>query len=217
MKWVDQIPTLRRFHRVVATSLFLLLSSVVALWFMFSVDRHRRTIVVDGVAREYLFHVPSPQSPGLKPLVLAYHGFSGTAARMAEQSLLHNLVDEKGFYLSYIEGDPTWHFSSSSQVNPDIEFFDKLYSDLLANHPIDPNRVYAVGMSRGGDFVVYLGTKRSTKIAAVVTQGACVSEVVDAERPFPLMIIVGTQDDRVPPGWFPRYRTHFGNVATSWK
>lgn len=29
-------------------------------------------------------------------------------------------------------------------------------------------------------------------------------DAVETERPFPLLIIVGTEDDRVPPSFFPR-------------
>ena len=162
---------------------------------------HRRTILVDGVTRTYLLYAPSSRSPGLKPLVLAYHGFSGSAANMAEESRLHELVDEGDFYLVYLDGDPSWQFfvPENAQVSRDVAFFDRLLDELIESLPIDPNRVYAVGMSIGGDFVVYLAKRRSTRIAAVVSQAACVSEAVEAERPFPLMIIVGTADQGVPP------------------
>jgi len=172
------------------------------LWISISADRRRRTILVDdGVTRAYLLYAPSSRSPDLKPLVLAYHGFSGSAENMAEESKLHELVDEGGFYLVYLDGAPSWQFfvPENAEVSRDVAFFDRLRDELMQSLPIDPDRVYAVGMSRGGDFAVYLAERRSTRIAAVVTQAACVSKAVEAERPFPLMIIVGTADGGVPP------------------
>jgi len=114
---------------------------------------------------------------------------------------LHELVDEGDFYLAYLDGDPSWEFyvPPNAKVSPDVAFFDRLRDELTRSLPVDPDRVYAVGMSKGGDFAVYLAERRSTRIAAVVSQAACVPEAVEAERPFPLMIIVGTAEGGIPP------------------
>ena len=201
----DLFPTFRRLRRPVWILPPLLAVGALILWLAFFVDWRRHTIVVDGVAREYLLYVPSSRDAELKPLVLAYHGFSGNAAGMAKDSELHELVDERDFYLAYLEGDTTWQFFApdDSGASRDVVFFDRLCDELIRSYPIDPRRVYVVGMSRGGDFAVYLAQRRSARIAAVVSQGACMLEAVETERPFPLMVIVGTEDDRVPPDWFP--------------
>lgn len=183
-----------------------LLGAVVAIgaavrWFSLSTYPHRRTILVDGQTRRYLLYAPSSRSPALKPLVLAFHGFDGTPENMAEESRLHELVGEGGFYLAYLGGDPSWQLfvPENAQVSRDVVFFDRLCDELIETLPIDPDRIYAVGMSRGGDFAVYLAEHRSTRVAAIVSQAACVPKAVEAQRPFPLMFIVGTADGGIPP------------------
>ncbi|MGI9455383.1 MAG: alpha/beta hydrolase family esterase [Aeoliella sp.] len=204
--WGGLFPTFRSRRRLIWIASFITVIGGVILWLSLFVDWHRHTTLVDGVTREYLLFAPPSRDQELKPLVLAYHGFSGNARRMAEYSKLRELAAEKGFYVAFIEGDPTWHsfIPYESEVSPDIAFFDRLRSDLLETHPIDPNRIYAVGMSKGGEFVFYLAQKRSTQVAAIVSQGACVSDAVVADRPFPVMIIVGTKDGEVRPDRFPR-------------
>src|SRR5690606_38184402 len=130
------------------------------------------------IQRRYLWYEPRLSSKELSPLVLVYHGFSGDAERIRNSSLLHDMVDEQDCYLAYIDGNPTWQcFTVGSPIsNPDIRMFDVLLYDLLERYPIDPNRVYAVGMSRGGDFVVHLGMRRSQRLAAIVAQGACMQD-----------------------------------------
>ncbi|MCA9263201.1 MAG: dienelactone hydrolase family protein [Planctomycetales bacterium] len=155
--------------------------------------------------RVYLFYRPFRRYQDLRPLVLAYHGFSGTAGGMAESSQLHELAKKHGFYLAYPDGDPTWKLfvPGGLDESPDLTFFDQLVDQLSDRYPIDRQRVYVVGMSRGGDFAIYLAERRSTEVAAVVSQGACVEQVGVCQRPFPVLFIVGTKDDRVPPQRFP--------------
>ncbi len=201
----DRFPTFRIWGQR-AWLIPLLLALLAGMWWYgLHADPHRRTILVQGHEREYLWYAPPATDGELRPLVLALHGFSGTAAGMAESSKLHELANEQNFYLAYLEGDPTWQFfvREDADVSLDVAFFDRLCEELLARYPIDPDRIYVAGMSRGGDFAVYLAERRSTRIAAVVSQGACVAEPEDTERLFPLMIIVGTRDERVPADRFP--------------
>ena len=170
------------------------------LWVTVFAGPRRHSIVVDGVTRQYLLYAPSSHTPGLKPLVLGFHGFDGTPENMAEESRLYELADKEGFYLAFLYGDPSWRafVPENAEVSRDVAFFDRLCDELMQSFPIDPDRIYAVGMSRGGDFAVYLAEHRSTRIAAVVSQAACVPKAFKAERPFPLMIIAGTADGGVP-------------------
>ena len=175
----------------------------------FSVDWRRHRIAVNGGNREYLFYAPSNAKRESLPLLVAYHGFSGTADRMRQSSKLHEMVEEQRFYLVYTEGDPTWHRPHPDRPCPDVDFFDALCDSLTENYSIDEDRIYVTGMSMGGDFVIRLGGLRSNRIAAVASQGMITRYAVDSERPFPLMIIVGTEDKRVPKDYFPRVPDEF--------
>jgi poly(3-hydroxybutyrate) depolymerase len=190
--------TLPRFVQLTCIAVCIFTASLVA-WFLWTKDWHQRFIKVDNVERRYLWYEPAAASKELRPLVLVYHGFSGDAERIRDSSQLHQMVDDQGFYLAYLDGDPTWHCFTvgSPESNPDIRMFDVLLSDLLKKFPIDPTRVYTVGMSRGGDFVVHLAMRRSQQIAAIAAQGACILDESHAEQPMPMMFVVGTADGQV--------------------
>ncbi len=166
-------------------------------------DPNRRTIQVDDETRRYLFYEPD-HFEGELPLLLVFHGFSGTAEGMQKSSLLHELVNRHKFFLAYLDGNPTWHRIAPERPNPDVDFFDQLCDHLEDQYRIDSSRIYVTGMSIGGDFAIRLAGLRSNRIAAVASQGMITSDVVDSHRPFPLLVVVGTEDDRVPESWFPR-------------
>jgi poly(3-hydroxybutyrate) depolymerase len=165
-------------------------------------DWSQRSIQVQDETRRYLFYAPD-HFEGELPLLLVFHGFSGTAEEMRESSQLHELVNKHQFFLAYLAGNSTWHRPKPGSPNPDVEFFDQLCDHLEQQYPIDSSRIYVAGMSMGGDFAIRLAGLRSDRIAAVASQGMMTSDVVDSQRPFPLLIIVGTEDDRVPESWFP--------------
>lgn len=176
--------------------LLFLLASLSGLAWYWTTDHHLRTIDVNGEPRQFLLYSPDKISAKL-PLVLVFHGFSGTAQRIRESSQLHEMVNDEGVLLAYMDGDSTWRRPDPVRGSPDVEFFDEICRQLLKDYPIDPDRIYVAGMSMGGDFAIRLGGKRSNQIAAVVSQGMITTEAVEAERPFPLLVIVGTKDDRV--------------------
>lgn len=181
--------------RLLATALILF--SILALIAAYlETDLSERTIQVNGLTRRYLFYEPD-QVEGKLPLLLVFHGFSGTAEGTRESSHLHELVNEHQFFLAYLDGDPTWHTAIPGRPNVDVDFFDQLCDQLEKHNPIDPDRIYVAGMSMGGDFAIRLAGLRSERIAAVASQGMITPGAVDAQRSFPLLVIVGTEDDRV--------------------
>ena len=192
----------KRFRR--ALLVFIGVSVTVSALIFLNKDWHERTIDVNGVRRRYLWYAPEEETSGPRPLLLAFHGFSGTAERMGQSSRLHELVDTHKFYLAYMDGDPTWHRPERDQPCPDVDFFDELCEELQGEYPIDSSRIYVAGMSMGGEFAIRLAGVRSKRIAAVASQGMVTDDAVESERPFPLLIIVGTDDDRVPARFFPR-------------
>ncbi|MCA9187005.1 MAG: dienelactone hydrolase family protein [Pirellulaceae bacterium] len=196
-----------RFRHAVLVVIGALIAVGLAVIFL-KTDWHERTIKVNGASRRYLWYAPEKAS-GKRPLLLAFHGFSGTADGMRKSSKLHELVDANQFYLAYMDGNPTWHRPVPDRPGPDVEFFDALCEELQRKYPIDSSRIYVTGMSMGGEFAIRLASIRSQRIAAVASQGMVTDGAVEAERPFPLLIIVGTEDDRVPPNFFPRVPNAF--------
>ncbi|HBE71649.1 MAG TPA: hypothetical protein DDW52_26195 [Planctomycetaceae bacterium] len=181
-------------QRLLALALVVVASIGIVAYFLR--DAYPRSILVDGQQREYFFHQPQTVRQPV-PLILMFHGFSGTAAGLRERSGLHELVDEYKTAVAYLDGQPSWHRPSEGRVNPDVRFIEEVIGKYSAAEIIDRNRVYLAGMSMGGDFVIRAASQRSDLIAAVVAQAMVTDQAVPAERAFPMLIIVGTEDDRV--------------------
>lgn len=58
----------------------------------------------------------------------------------------------------------TW----DTHANPESYiFYDRLIENIIANYPVDPNRIYLLGYSAGGDGVYMIGPRMADRFAAV--------------------------------------------------
>lgn len=81
----------------------------------------------------------------------------------------------------------------------DVGFLRRLLDDALGRWPIDPRRVYAVGISNGGMMAYRLAAEVSSRVAAIASvAGALVCEPEPLHRAVPVVHFHGTQDDFVP-------------------
>ena len=63
------------------------------------------TIVHDGIPREYIIFFPEKYDNNIKiPLMLNFHGGSGTASEHVYLSDMRSLVDKENFILVYPQG-----------------------------------------------------------------------------------------------------------------
>lgn len=172
-----------------------------------------RTLVHDGVPREYLLYTPrlARRLPGKRPLVLVLHGGGGSHRGTVRNTRrrFHQLADEHGFYVVYPNAvDGTWDFGEG-QVSEalerrvdDLGFLTRLLDRLLADLPIDPGRVFATGISRGGQASYFLACKIGDRIRAIaaVTMPLPAFLEEDCRRgpPVGVAILNGTEDPLVP-------------------
>jgi len=168
-------------------------------------------LVVDGVEREYLLHVPSalPAAQAV-PLVLVFHGGGGTAAGMMALTRFNALADRERFLVAYPQGiGKGWNDGRITQVSlahrdnvNDLTFIDALLAHLSRQFRIDPRRVFATGISNGGIFSHYLAASRAEKIAAIAPVAGGIAQPFDQvfrpAAPVSVLIIQGTADPLVP-------------------
>ena len=165
------------------------------------------SVQVDGTERTYRLVIPSSLEDGpAAPLVYAFHGTGDDGEFMAGCTKLDALAAREGFLLVYPEALlGQWKVlqppQEPNQENVDVRFFDVLHARLLADHSIDPSRVYAVGHSVGGAWVHLLGAVRSDRIAAIVSHSGWIPDRLEAglnaERRYPALIVQGTADKQV--------------------
>jgi polyhydroxybutyrate depolymerase len=188
--------------------LFVLAALIVAVLFS-QMDKTNGRIVSSGQVRTYLLHLPPDYDPTKSlPLVISIHGFAEWPAHQMQISGWNDLADEYSFIVVYPSGTGfprRWRISNQADNSggemPDVIFISDMIDELEHLYNIDPNRIYANGLSNGGGMSYLLGCKLSGRIAAVGSvAGAYVFPLDDCKpsRPVPMIAFHGTADPIVP-------------------
>ena len=184
-----------------------------------------RTVELDGVDRRYVVYVPQ-DLPGRAPVVMMFHGSSGTGEQFLRTSGWREQADREGLIAVFPTGlryrvldsgrrvtkwndyelatevdlselPPGYPEGSPMPAN-DVGFVDLMMEDLGAELPIDRRRVYASGFSNGANFAARIAADRADRIAAAAHSGGGLTEV--RPRSVPTYVTVGTRDDRILEG-----------------
>ncbi|WP_080500761.1 alpha/beta hydrolase family esterase [Burkholderia pseudomallei] len=145
-------------------------------------------ISVDGNEISYVFHAFSGLK-GKAPTVIVLHGQNGNGEQMERVTGMSQLADTSKFIVAYPD-----------QTN--VTSVKALISTLIASHNADPARIYVTGISHGGINTQQVGCQLSSQIAGIASISAGLpvplEEHCDLVRPFPVILIHGTQDPIVP-------------------
>jgi polyhydroxybutyrate depolymerase len=128
----------------------------------------KKTIDVDGTQRSYLVVVPASLDPAIPaPLMLGFHGGSGTA----EQASQYGLTGTEAALYVYPQalafpgaGGIAWNVSPDGN---DYAFIDALLVELGRRYCVDTTRIFAAGQSNGAFFVNQLGCYRPDTFRAI--------------------------------------------------
>ena len=168
-----------------------------------------RTIIHEGVNREYILYVPDSYDGSFSvPVVLNFHGFSGDAYQYMNEADMRILSESENFILIYpqglyLDGEPHWNAcpnggDNKSEVD-DFGFIETLIEEISSNYNIDLERIYAVGYSNGGMMAYGLANHKSELIAAVASvSGAMLDCTGPASHPMPVIHLHGTDDLDLP-------------------
>jgi polyhydroxybutyrate depolymerase len=175
-----------------------------------------RTIAADpkvsngATTRTYLVHLPASYRPNTPvPVILAFHGYGGTAAGMERGSGLSILSEQQGFLAVFPQGlpfgggtAPFWASAGPVDFGIDeIAFVTSLLNDLQSNFCVDAYRIYATGFSNGGGMTGYLACRLAGRIAAFAPASGNFYDIpghCHPSRPVPIMDFHGTADGVVP-------------------
>lgn len=174
--------------------------------FSFEYGEHER------MCRVYIPDVYDASTP--VPLVISLHGFGGNGPQQQAYDELGLVADTAGFIIAYPTGyDNVWN-AGEDYYGPwtsedDVTYISQLIDTLGGMFTIDPSRVYACGMSNGGDMVYRLACELSNKIAAIASvTGTMITNIYESCEPaykVPVVHFHGTSDDISDidggPGW----------------
>lgn len=174
-----------------------------------SVNKTNGEISSSGETREYILYVPESLDSGAPvPLVLSFHGFAEWPALHRQVSGWDRLADEYGFIVVYPEGTDfplRWRTflsrDTAAEAREDVVFISDLIDSLSERYLIDPDRIYADGLSNGAGMSTLLACELSDQIAAVGgVAGAYITPLENCtpSRPVPLIVFHGTEDPIVP-------------------
>lgn len=129
------------------------------------------TLTVGDEERSVLVVVPDELADPVS-LVLVFHGFTGTSARVEEQSGFSEVAAQEGFVVAYPQGAglvPAWR-TSAFQGDADVRFVDAVVD--LVSDALPVERVFAAGMSNGGGMVGRLACERAELVEAIAPVAA---------------------------------------------
>jgi polyhydroxybutyrate depolymerase len=173
----------------------------------------RRAMLRAG-ERERTFAVYVPAALAPRPaLVLALHASMGDGEQMREGTFYRfdELADRDGFAVAYPDGFEE-HWNDCRRVAPyrantldvdDVGFLRALVARLEQELGVDPDRVFATGLSNGGQMAYRLALEAPDLVAAVapVAAGLPDAENLDcspAGRAVAILIVNGTMDPMNP-------------------
>lgn len=137
-------------------------------------------------------------------MLLAFHGYSSSAATLAARSGLHKRFGARGFVTVYPEGTGSpsrWGLPRRIAGPDDGAFVDVLLDVLARRACVDPDAVFAAGFSNGAAFVGHLACRRPHQLRGIaLVGGAGLVRPCAAERtpPVPVVVVHGAADRVVP-------------------
>ena len=143
------------------------------------------TIEVGGLKRTYLTYVPQGLTKGAA-LVVVMHGSgeNGAQMRIATGYGFERLADERGFAVVYPDGyEGYWNacnivgeYSANKLNIDDVGFVTGMVDKLITEIGVDPGRVFASGISRGGHMAFRLALEALSRFRAVAAVAANVTD-----------------------------------------
>ncbi len=164
-----------------------------------------RLIDLDGIERSYRVYVPESLADNTRvPLVLVLHGAGGSSSSIERLTGFSTIADREGFIVAYPEAEERFWNDHDDLEDPhatppdDTGYLKAVIEKVTRDYPVDPDRVFAVGLSNGGLMCHRLACELPHLVRAV---GGVASQltVFTEERctrtsPVPILLINGTDD-----------------------
>lgn len=177
-----------------------LLTILIILFFSSAAWPQQLSFIHDGLLRSYKLYLPSGyDQQKTYPLVLNLHGYGSNGIQQEFYSRFNLVADREGILVAYPEGiDNAWNVYSTTGVD-DVGFLSALIDTISANHLVDQDRIYSMGMSMGGYMSHRLACELGSRVASIASvTGLLAFFPCTPSRPIPVLQIHGTEDQTVP-------------------
>jgi len=168
-----------------------------------------RSVVVEGEKRDFILHIPKGVAPAGAGLILAFHGYGGTAIGFQRSTDLDRIARETGSIIAYLEAaSPYWAEdcdcveADRTHLAADTAFVSSVMDGLSTELALSPSRRFAVGFSQGGFFVHRLACQMAERFQAVVevaaTMAGPLADRCAPTRPVSHLMVLSKRDDSIP-------------------
>lgn len=128
-------------------------------------------------------------------LWISLHGGGGTTREVNDQQW-HNQIQiytiDEGYYVAPRSPTDTWNMWHQDHIDP---LFDRLIEDYIVLRGVNPNKVYLLGYSAGGDGVYHLGPRLADRLAAASMMAGHPNDSSPLSlRNLPFAILMGADD-----------------------
>lgn len=155
----------------------------------------------------YAVYGDPPKGEG-RALYISMHGGGGAPKAVNDQQWENQkrlYKPAEGVYLAPRAPTDTWNLWHQGHVD---DFYDRLIEDLIVFEDVDPNKVYFMGYSAGGDGVYQLAPRMADRLAAAAMMAGHPNETKpDGLRNLPFTLHMGGED-----GAYKR-----NEIARNWK
>ncbi|MFF3690387.1 alpha/beta hydrolase family esterase [Streptomyces sp. NPDC002187] len=122
-----------------------------------------------GKTRFYTVHAPPGYTAAKRvPLVIAMHPYPADGAYAARLTGFNAKADKEGFLVAYPDGlDKAYNALVCCGAEDDVGFIGAMTERLVGIWKADPRRIYATGISNGGDMSFKLAVELPDTFAAI--------------------------------------------------
>jgi len=152
-------------------------------------------LTLDGKRMPFTYKTFGESPKGARSLWISMHGGGGTAPAVNDrqwenQKKLYTLKD--GIYLVPRAPTDTWDLWHQGHIDG---MFARLIEDMIIVEGVDPNRVYVMGYSAGGDGVYQLAPRLADRLAAAAMMAGHPNETQpQGLRNLPFALLMGGND-----------------------
>lgn len=154
-----------------------------------------KSITVNGKTLRWLEKIFGEAPAGGRSLWISMHGGGGAPVEVNDQQWQNQIrlyQPKEGIYIAPRAPTDTWNLWHEGHVDP---LFARLIEGMVAVHGVDPDRVYLMGYSAGGDGVWQLAPRMADRFAAASMMAGHPNEAsLLGLRNLPFAIFMGGND-----------------------
>lgn len=129
-------------------------------------EHDARAITLDGKTLRFVFKTFGSKPAAGRSLFISLHGGGNAAASVNDEQWVNQqslYQPAEGIYLAPRAPTDTWNLWHEAHIDP---MFERLITNLIVFEGVNPDRVYVMGYSAGGDGVYQLGPRMADAWAA---------------------------------------------------